>query len=66
MIQNILLPRFSPDVKSLGGNAGALTTASWQITSEITVPALGVLMLVVAVAVLGGLQLFLLAYALRL
>jgi branched-chain amino acid transport system permease protein len=59
VIQNVLLQVFSPDVQSLGGNAGAITTASWQITSELSIPAMGVLTLVIAIATLAGLQLFL-------
>jgi branched-chain amino acid transport system permease protein len=59
VIQNLLLIVFSPDVRSLGGSAGAFTTASWHVTSELSVSALGVLVLVVAVIVFGALQLFL-------
>jgi branched-chain amino acid transport system permease protein len=59
VIQNLLLITFSPDVRSLGGAAGAFTTASWQVTSELSISALGVLVLVVAVIVFGALQLFL-------
>jgi branched-chain amino acid transport system permease protein len=59
VIQNLLLIVFSPDVRSLGGNAGAVTTASWQIANGLSVSALGVLILVVAVAVFGALQMFL-------
>jgi branched-chain amino acid transport system permease protein len=59
VIQNLLLIAFSPDVRSLGGSAGAFTTASWHLTSELSVSALGVLVLVVAVVVFGALQLFL-------
>jgi branched-chain amino acid transport system permease protein len=59
VIQNLLQERFSPDVRSLGGNAGEVTTASWNITSQISISALGALILVVAIVVLGGLQLFL-------
>ncbi|HEV3103867.1 MAG TPA: branched-chain amino acid ABC transporter permease, partial [Candidatus Dormibacteraeota bacterium] len=40
VIQNLLLIRFSPDVRSLGGNAGAVTTSSWQITGGLSVSAL--------------------------
>ena len=58
-IQNILLRQFSPDVKSLGGNAGSLTTASWRITGQLSISAIGALTLAVAVAVIGGLHLFL-------
>jgi len=59
VIQNLLLLKFSPDVRSLGGNAGAVTTSSWQITSGLSVSALGVVILVVAVLLFGALQLFL-------
>jgi branched-chain amino acid transport system permease protein len=59
VIQNLLLVAFSPDVRSLGGSAGAVTTASWQVTSDLSVSALGALVLVVAVIVFGALQLFL-------
>jgi branched-chain amino acid transport system permease protein len=56
VIQNALLQIFSPDVRSLGAQAGAVSTASWRITAELSVPALGLLVLGVAVVVLGGLQ----------
>jgi branched-chain amino acid transport system permease protein len=59
VIQNLLLITFSPDVRSLGGSAGSVTTASWHITSDLTVSALGILVLAVAVVVFGALQLFL-------
>jgi branched-chain amino acid transport system permease protein len=58
-IQNLLLREFSPDVQSLGGDAGSITTASWNITSELSISALGVLILAVAVVTIGGLHLFL-------
>jgi branched-chain amino acid transport system permease protein len=58
-IQNILLRQFSPDVRSLGGNAGSLTTASWRITSQLSISAIGALTLGVAVAVVAGVHLFL-------
>jgi branched-chain amino acid transport system permease protein len=59
VIQNLLLQIFSPDVQSLGGSAGNITTVSWQINDQLSIPGLGVLTLGVAIAVLGGLQLFL-------
>jgi branched-chain amino acid transport system permease protein len=59
VIQNLLLQVFSPDVHSLGGNAGRITTASWKITDQLSISALGVLILAVAVGVIGGLHLFL-------
>ncbi len=57
--QNALLGIFSPDVRSLGGTAGDVTTASWQISEQISVSALGLLILVVAITVFGALHLFL-------
>jgi branched-chain amino acid transport system permease protein len=59
VIQNSLQQLFSPDVRSLGATAGAITTASWQITGALAISWFGVLILVVAVLVLGGLELFL-------
>jgi branched-chain amino acid transport system permease protein len=59
VIQNLLLIQFSPDVRSLGGEAGAITTSSWQVTSGLSLSALGIVILVVAVVVFGSLQLFL-------
>ena len=59
VIQNLLLIVFSPDVHSLGRSAGSLTTASWQVASGLSVSALGILVLVVAVLLFGALQLFL-------
>ncbi len=59
VIQNLLLEKFSPDVRSLGGQAGRVATASWQITNELSISAIGALILGTAVATLGGLQLFL-------
>jgi branched-chain amino acid transport system permease protein len=59
VIQNLLQIAFSPDVRSLGDAAGSLTTASWHATSTVSVSALGVVILGVAVLVFGALQLFL-------
>ena len=59
VIQNLLLEKFSPDVRSLGGQAGSVATASWQVSKDISISAIGGLALGVAVLVLGGLQLFL-------
>jgi branched-chain amino acid transport system permease protein len=59
VIQNLLEQGFSPDVRSLGQNAGSIATASWQITSKLSIPAIGALTLGVAVVIFGGLQVFL-------
>jgi branched-chain amino acid transport system permease protein len=56
VIQNSLLERYSAD--SQGLDAGAIETKSLQITDTIAVGWFPVLILVVAVAVLVGLQLF--------
>jgi len=58
VIQNVLLQVFSPDVRSLGGAVGAVSIGSWRV-GALSVPYLGVLVLTLAVAVLGGLQLVL-------
>jgi branched-chain amino acid transport system permease protein len=59
VLQNLLLIAFSPDVRSLGGGAGAITTASVRVTNELSVSGLGALILLVAVLVISGLHLFL-------
>jgi branched-chain amino acid transport system permease protein len=58
VIQNLLQLAFSPDVRSLGGSAGGVTTSSWQI-GRLSVSALGLLVLVVAVLLFATLQLLL-------
>ncbi|MEN3306344.1 MAG: branched-chain amino acid transport system permease protein [Micromonosporaceae bacterium] len=57
VLQNVMLQIFSPDVRSLGSLAGQLSTGSWRLTSQLSVPYLGLVILAVAVLVLGGLQL---------
>src|SRR5205814_8937992 len=59
VIQNLLLQKFSPDVRSLGGQAGAVATDSWRLTGKISISAIGALVLGTAVVILGALQLFL-------
>ena len=59
VIENLLLQVSSPDVRSLGGQAGRVVTTSWRVSNQLSISALGVLILAVAVAVLGGLHLFL-------
>jgi len=59
VIQNLLLEIFSPDVRSLGGRTGGVTTTSWRISGDLAISKLGVLILAVAITVLGGLHLFL-------
>ncbi len=57
VLQNAMLQIFSPDVRSLGGISGRIATGSWRLSSQLSVPYLGLLILGVAVLVLGGLQL---------
>jgi branched-chain amino acid transport system permease protein len=59
VIQNLLQIAFSPDVRSLGGSAGSLTTSSSELAGGLSVSALGIVVLVVALLVFGGLHLFL-------
>lgn len=59
VVDNALLGVFTPDVRSLGGPAGKVTIASWAITDQIAVSAIGMLILGVAAAVLLGLHFFL-------
>ena len=59
VIQNGLLIVFSPDVRSLGAEAGSLAISSWRLTNELSLPLLGVLTLAVAIAVIEGVQAFL-------
>jgi len=56
VIQNALLQIFSPDVRSLGAAAGRVSIGSWRLTDRLAIPYLGVLVLLLAIAVLGGLQ----------
>jgi branched-chain amino acid transport system permease protein len=57
VIGNGLLEIYSPDTRSL--DAGALETSSWRITDQIAIPVLSFLIFIVAILVLGGLELFL-------
>jgi branched-chain amino acid transport system permease protein len=59
VIQNLLFEHFGADERSLFPYIGTLGFDSWTITSQITVAKLYVLIFVVAVALLGGLQIFL-------
>jgi branched-chain amino acid transport system permease protein len=59
VIQNLLLLVSSPDVRSLGARTGALTTSSWTLPGGLTIPTLGLVVLVVAVILFGSLDVFL-------
>ena len=56
-IGNGLLEIYSPDTRSL--DAGALETSSWRINDQVAIPGLAFLIFIVAILVLGGLELFL-------
>src|SRR5690349_16159151 len=57
VIANLLQYFFSPDVHSLG--SGSIGSASWRVSSSLTIPAFDALILGIAVFVLGGLHLLL-------
>ena len=57
VIANLLQYFFSPDVHSL--DPGSIGGANWRISSTLTIPGFDALVLGVAIAVLGGLQLLL-------
>jgi len=57
VIANLLQYFFSPDVHSL--DEGSIGTASWRVSSSLSIPWFDVLTFAVAVVVLGGLQLVL-------
>lgn len=59
VIQNALQQVFSPDVRSLGAAAGPIATRSWRISDALAISWFGIATLAVAIAVLGGLELFL-------
>ncbi len=57
VLQNVLLQAFSANTRQI--DIGRLGTAGLKLTNQLSIPALGVLTLAVAVLVLGGLQLML-------
>jgi branched-chain amino acid transport system permease protein len=57
VIGNLLLETFSADTHGL--SAGAFETSAWRLSAELSIGALPALIFVVAVLLLGGLQLFL-------
>jgi branched-chain amino acid transport system permease protein len=59
VLDNLLFERYGADTKSLAPNIGDLAFNSWNVTDTITVGQLALLTFVVAVALLGGLNLFL-------
>ena len=59
VIDNLLFEQFGADTRSLAPYIGSLSYDSWEWPGNIYVGKLAVLIFVVAVALLGGLQLFL-------
>ena len=59
VIQNLLFEKFGPNPRSLGPYIGTLSYDSWEVTTQIYIGKLPVLIFAAAVAVLGGLSLFL-------
>ncbi len=64
IIDNLLFQHFGADTRSLAPFLGDLSYDSWELPGEIYVGKLSVIMMVAAVAILGGLQLFLSRFAL--
>jgi len=59
VLENLLFEQFGADTRSLAPFIGDLSYDSWTITDDIYLGKLAVLTFVAAVALLGGLQLFL-------
>jgi branched-chain amino acid transport system permease protein len=59
LIDNLLFEQFGADTQSLAPNIGDLAFDSWNITDDVAAGHLALLTFAVAVALLGGLQLFL-------
>ncbi len=59
VIDNLLFQRFGADTRSLAPNVGDLAFNSWSLPGDITIGQLALLTFVVAIAMLGGLQLML-------
>jgi branched-chain amino acid transport system permease protein len=59
VLDNLLFQQFGADTRSLAPFIGDLSFNSWSLTDDISIGQLDVLILVVAVALLGGVQVFL-------
>jgi branched-chain amino acid transport system permease protein len=59
VIDNLLFQRFGADTRSLAPNVGDLAFNSWSLPAGVTIGQLALLTFVVAIAMLGGLQLML-------
>ena len=59
VIDNLLFEQFGADTRSLAPYIGSFSYDSWSLTDDIDIGYLSALIFVIAIAVLGGLQLFL-------
>ena len=59
VVDNLLFERFGADTRSLAPYIGLLSYDSWSLTDDIDIGQLSALTFVVAIALLGGLHLFL-------
>jgi branched-chain amino acid transport system permease protein len=59
VIDNLLFAKFGADTRSLAPNVGDLAFTSWNVGAGVTIGQLALVTAVVAIALLGGLQLFL-------
>jgi branched-chain amino acid transport system permease protein len=64
VIDNLLFEQFGADTRSLAPFIGNLSYASWQLPGHIFVGKLAVIMMVAAIVILGGLQIFLSRFSL--
>ncbi|PZM14764.1 branched-chain amino acid ABC transporter permease [Rhizobium tubonense] len=64
IIDNLLFQQFGADTRSLAPFLGDLSYDSWELPGDIYVGKLSVMMIVAAIVILGGLQLFLSRFAL--
>jgi branched-chain amino acid transport system permease protein len=64
VIDNLLFEQFGADTRSLAPFIGNLSYASWQLPGHIFVGKLAVIMMVAAIVILGGLQVFLSRFSL--
>jgi branched-chain amino acid transport system permease protein len=59
VIENLLFEQFGADTRSLGPYIGSLAYDSLQVSSQIYIGYISIILFAVAVVILGGLQLFL-------
>jgi branched-chain amino acid transport system permease protein len=64
VLDNLLFEQFGADTRSLAPFIGSLSYDSWELPGGIFVGKLAVMMMVTAIALLGGLQIFLTRFAL--